>query len=900
VQKEPHESGGERLSQAPASEGDTISLDLVPTSRLTGAQDGFGIDEVEGMAADNSGQVYISDQTHHCIWKVSTDGAFAPFVGQPASDDEWRLPSHHPFGIDMGGLAVGADGSIFFTDLRHHRICRALPDGGFEVVAGSEKGFADGPAASALFHEPTSLACDHAGNLFVADKRNKRIRKITPDGEVSTVHGAPPTDEAARRRAEWLEGHILWEIGALAVDERGNLLFSDLTAKALYRLGSDGHIEKLIRAKTKDYDHAHLPGVHPAVTAALVSFRGVGFDEAGNLFAADLAADRVVRVGDDGLTVANANDPELPVKPMGSLFVRDDRGYHFTRLTADGGIYGLFGGNHCFPQPRGPASSIRAAGPLAFGADGQLYLLDSDASRVYKIQPDGAFQLAFELGPEKPVDGPGENAILYAPGSLVLGQDEHLYVAEPHRYRIRRISPEGSVSTVASWRADDPILGGEAGPGALAVGTRGETLALFPSTGRILAIRSNGEIESIAEVGALHGAWRLERKGKVTWRGQPAFIRTEEGGFIMADEVTCSLRRVDARGRISESYLGPVQEPPERGSRAFFSGPYGVAAAPDGRLLVGMWRSIVALDDSCAAQLVAELDYNWRGPWCLDAKGSLYVLDSSRRTLTIARWPWAGAIKYSPPRVQSHRPAKRQQPTPKRSQILRAPGDLPGRVLTGLDKNIGLTELVFGDASAFMILDDPHGGIETGRPDDRDVQVTLEDAVGATVTQVSVYCRPGNPNPILRSLAFSNGVEVGFYGDVGRPLLLPERASPSILEEVNPHQAAGAWMELAGQQVHSAEQESSGLSLALGHGRAKLLVPAVKLLRKPEVAGAESEVPIHALNGLVITLLELIYEASGHGAPVEVRLMTDALGELTLRHPDRPGLHLVFTQHRGD
>lgn len=107
-------------------------------------------------------------------------------------------------------------------------------------------------------------------------------------------------------------------------------------------------------------------------------------------------------------------------------------------------------------------------------------------------------------------------------------------------------------------------------------------------------------------------------------------------------------------------------------------------------------------------------------------------------------------------------------------------------------------------------------------------------------------------------------------------------------------------MELPGQQVRGAKREASGLSLDLHYGLAQLPLPAVKLLRKRGVAGEESQVPISRLNGLVITALELIYDASGEGSPVEVRLATDALGELTLRHPERSGLPLVFTPHRSD
>jgi sugar lactone lactonase YvrE len=86
-------------------------------------------------------------------------------------------------------VAVDGAGTVYVTDAGTDRIRKVSPDGTVTTIAGSSPGFADGRGTAARFNDPEGLAVDPAGNLYVADAGNHRIRKITPDGTVTTIAG---------------------------------------------------------------------------------------------------------------------------------------------------------------------------------------------------------------------------------------------------------------------------------------------------------------------------------------------------------------------------------------------------------------------------------------------------------------------------------------------------------------------------------------------------------------------------------------------------------------------------------------------------------------------------------------------------------------------------------------
>ena len=152
-----------------------------------------------GMALDAEGNVIVADSGNDAIRRIAPDGTVTTVAGgsgrglldAPGADAQFSQPK---------GVAVHPDGSIYVADSGNNRIRRIAPDGSVTTVAGSgppaiegNRGdFRNGPASEARFRDPSALAFDEAGNLLISDTENNRIRSLSPDGEVSTVAGGSP------------------------------------------------------------------------------------------------------------------------------------------------------------------------------------------------------------------------------------------------------------------------------------------------------------------------------------------------------------------------------------------------------------------------------------------------------------------------------------------------------------------------------------------------------------------------------------------------------------------------------------------------------------------------------------------------------------------------------------
>lgn len=154
--------------------------------------------EPKGIAADTAGNLYVADSGNHVIKKITSSGEVTVLAGSgdagysdgPADKAQFNSPAD---------VAIAADGSVYVADTLNHRIRKIAKNGEVTTVAGgsTEKdadgwligGYQDGKGTAALFNEPSSLAFDKQGNLYIADTGNQRIRMIKPDGTVSTVAG---------------------------------------------------------------------------------------------------------------------------------------------------------------------------------------------------------------------------------------------------------------------------------------------------------------------------------------------------------------------------------------------------------------------------------------------------------------------------------------------------------------------------------------------------------------------------------------------------------------------------------------------------------------------------------------------------------------------------------------
>jgi len=195
-----------------------------------GHADGAGVfarfDDPTGLAADAAGNIFVADQGSHTIRMVSQDGQVTTVAGgayQPGSADGSALQARffHPT-----GLAFDRAGNLYIADRRNNVIRKLTPDGQVSTVAGlaGSPGHADGQGATARFFYPGGVAVDHAGNLLVTDDMSHVIRLITPAGMVSTVGGIPWAGDWADGVAAYSRFYCSF---GLTMDTDGSLLIAD-------------------------------------------------------------------------------------------------------------------------------------------------------------------------------------------------------------------------------------------------------------------------------------------------------------------------------------------------------------------------------------------------------------------------------------------------------------------------------------------------------------------------------------------------------------------------------------------------------------------------------------------------------------------------------------------------
>ena len=141
------------------------------------------------LAMSTQGILYIWDSSSRKIRKMTPEGQVSTLAGSGLSGAE-NGPGVNASFTDIRGLTVDSQGNLFGVDFRTSLVRKITPEGSVSTYAGSVPGYQDGAAAQARFHKPSGIAADKLGNLYISEKGNNLIRKISPDGWVTTVAGS--------------------------------------------------------------------------------------------------------------------------------------------------------------------------------------------------------------------------------------------------------------------------------------------------------------------------------------------------------------------------------------------------------------------------------------------------------------------------------------------------------------------------------------------------------------------------------------------------------------------------------------------------------------------------------------------------------------------------------------
>ena len=472
----------------------------------------------QGVAVDSAGNLYIADSSR--IRKVS-GGTITTVAGggnQGLGDGGPATSASLSF---SKGLAVDSAGNLYIADTYNQRI-RKVSAGTITTVAGNgNAGFTgDGGASiSATLNDPSGVAVDSAGNLFIADSLNYRIRKVS-GGTITTVAGngtygfsgdGGPAASAS-----------LYDPAGVSLDSAGNLYIADVNR---IRKVSGGTITTVA-----GNGNAGFTGDGgPAATAQLFGSDGAAVDSDGNIYIADTGNGRIRKVsagtittiagngtfrfaGDGGsATSAPLNAPfGVAVDSAGSLYIADTNNNRIRKVFG-GTITTVVGdGKPGYSGDGGPATKASLYDPrgVALDSAGNLYIADFGNNQIRKMSGTTVTTVAGNGDYGFYGDGgPATRAALTEPWGLAVDSDGNLYIADTYNNRIRKVS-SGTITTVAGNGTKG--YSGDGGPatsaslhfpGGVAVDGAGNLFIADTSNGRIREV-SGGTITTVAGNGA--------------------------------------------------------------------------------------------------------------------------------------------------------------------------------------------------------------------------------------------------------------------------------------------------------------------------------------------------------------------------------------------------------------
>lgn len=488
---------------------------------------------------------------YYIVTTVAGNGKPTIQNGVAARNASFVSPSH---------IATNAAGEVYFSDAYFHQVFKIDSSGNLQIVAGTGKpgNTGDGGlAAAAELNIPLGLAFDSAGNLFIADSGNNRIRRVTPAGVIANfvpINGP----------------------SYLCFDGSGNLYASQPLEHSVRRIAADGTTTLFAGNGLSGF----LGDNGSATSARLNGPTGLRFDARGNLIIADTLNQRIRRVeptgiittiagngtaafaGDNGVaTSASLNHPTgLIVNPSNVIFVADTNNARLRAITTEGIIGTIAGGGSFFVDAPLTQAALPGLSSLAFDTSGAIVMAVPISRQIRRANNNGVFTVAGTIPPAGPATILTNT--LYDPTAVAVDGSGNLFVADRADHRVRRINTAGVSTTYAGTGFPGNAGNGVAAtsaqtglPQALSFDRLGNLFIASGNGSTIRGIAPNTAIVTIA--GGLEGfAGDGGTAASAQFRNPSAFASDQSGNLYIADTANHRVRRIDALSQLVTTVAG--------------------------------------------------------------------------------------------------------------------------------------------------------------------------------------------------------------------------------------------------------------------------------------------------------------------------------------------------------
>jgi sugar lactone lactonase YvrE len=398
------------------------------------------------LASDAAGNMYVSDPYNNIVAKLDTKGKLSLLAGTVSlyiggfADGTGAAAKFNY----QHGIVADAAGNVFVADYSNNRIRKITPNGIVTTLAGDGTvGNADGPGATASFTSMRAITMDASGNLYVLNNFTS-IRKITPSGVVSTFFSGLPL----------LEG-----FGNLTLSSSGDFYFSYRQLHLIYKLSKAGVLS--VFAGSGDNGSTDGNG-----TSASFSFpTGITTDAAGNVYVSEQGVGLIRKITPGGLvsTIAGSgvnaekdgigsqasfSDPGgMVVDAAGNIYVGDE-GRTIRKVTQAGVVTTIMGAGVAI---NGDATNATFNQPadVVTDAAGNVFVADAGNNLIREINTAGTVSTFAGTGNKGNVDGALNAASFSSPVGIAVDASGNFFIADSANNVIRKISPGGLVSSIS-------------------------------------------------------------------------------------------------------------------------------------------------------------------------------------------------------------------------------------------------------------------------------------------------------------------------------------------------------------------------------------------------------------------------------------------------------------------